>query len=57
MDWTVNNSLKIDGKISAINCRNHAMLRNRIPDLIVPLVCIVEYFGVIYECSSILPIS
>lgn len=56
-DWTVNDALRIDAKIASINCRNHAMLRNRIPDLIVPLVCIVDYYGVAYECSSIIPIS
>lgn len=34
-----------------------ALLRNQFENLIVPLACTVDYFGVRYECTSIPPIS
>ena len=37
--------------------RNMAALRNRVSRLVVPLACLVDYFGLKFECQSLAPIS
>ena len=36
---------EISAKLAAFNVRNAAILRNKIENLVVPLSCIVDYFG------------
>ncbi len=47
---TDSNLLEISGKIAALDVRNLATLRNRIARLVVPLACIVDYYGLRFEC-------
>lgn len=51
------NLLEISGKIAALDVRNLAALRNRVSRLVVPLACIVDYFGLRFECQSLAPLS
>lgn len=51
------NSIEINRKIAGLDARNLSLVRNRIPDLVVPLSCTVDYFGLRFECLSIAPIS
>ena len=37
-------------KLATLDVRNLSLLRNRIPNLIVPLACIVDYYGLKFEC-------
>ena len=48
---------RICRKLAKQNVRNLKMVQNRIDGLIVPLSCVVDYFGLRYECFSIPPIS
>jgi len=34
-----------------------ALLRNRIENLVVPLACVVDYYGLKFEIQSLTPIS
>lgn len=34
-----------------------AALRNRVSRLVVPLACLVDYFGLRFECQSLAPLS
>ena len=36
---------EVSGKLAASNVRNAAILRNKIENLVVPLSCIVDYYG------------
>jgi hypothetical protein len=54
---TDSNLLEISGKIAALDVRNLATLRNRIARLVVPLACIVDYYGLRFECQSLAPLS
>lgn len=47
----------MNGKIAALEVRNSALLRNKVPNLVVPLACIVDYCGLRYMCLSLLPLS
>jgi hypothetical protein len=49
--------VEINKKVAGLDSRNMSVLRNRIENLVVPLSCIVDYFGVRFECLSIPPIS
>ena len=51
------NMVEINRKIASLDSRNLTLLRNRIENLVVPLSCTVDYFGVRFECLSIPPIS
>jgi hypothetical protein len=51
------NLLEISGKIAALDVRNLALMRNRLPRLVVPLACIVDYYGLKFECQSLAPLS
>lgn len=44
-------------KMAKQNSRNLHFIRNRVLGMIVPLSCVVDYFGHVFECFSILPIS
>ena len=54
---TGSNLMSLSGKIATLEVRNYALLRNRIPDLIVPLACLVDYYGLKFEAQSLAPIS
>ena len=45
----------IVNKIATLDVRALSILRNRIPGLYIPLACIVDYYGTIFECQS--PVS
>jgi hypothetical protein len=49
--------LEISGKIAGLDVRNLALMRNRLPRLVVPLACLVDYFGLKFECQSLAPLS
>jgi hypothetical protein len=49
--------LEIMGKVASLDVRNLAIMRNRLPRLVVPLACLVDYFGIKFECQSLAPIS
>ena len=40
---------EMSAKIAALDCKNLALLRARIPNLIVPLSCIIDYYGLRFE--------
>ena len=44
------NLIETLGKIASLDVRNLAIMRNRLPRLVVPLACIVDYFGIKFEC-------
>lgn len=48
---------EISAKLAALDVRNASLLRNKIENLIVPLSCIVDYFGQRYEAVSMVPAS
>jgi len=48
---------EISGKIAALDVRNLAALRNRVSRLVVPLACLVDYYGLRFECQSLAPLS
>jgi hypothetical protein len=39
------NIIEISGKVTSLDVRNYALLRNRVHNLVVPLACIVDYYG------------
>lgn len=43
------NITEISGKIASLDVRNLTLLRNKIENLVVPLACIVDYFGLRFE--------
>jgi hypothetical protein len=38
------------GKIASLDVRNLALMRNRLPRLVVPLATLVDYYGIKFEC-------
>lgn len=48
---------EISDKLAALDVRNASLLRNRIENLVVPLSCIVDYFGQRFEAISLIPAS
>ena len=36
---------ELNGKLAALEVRNYSLMRNKIRGLVVPLACIVDYFG------------
>ncbi len=44
------NLIETLGKIASLDVRNLAIMRNRLPRLVVPLACIVDYYGIKFEC-------
>ena len=48
---------EISGKVASLDVRNMAIMRNRLPRLVVPLASIVDYYGLKFECQSLAPIS
>ena len=48
---------EISGKVASLDVRTLASLRNRISRLVVPLACLVDYFGIKFECQSLSPLS
>lgn len=54
---TGSNLQEISGKIAALDVRNLALLRNRLPRLVVPLAALVDYYGLRFECQSLAPLS
>lgn len=51
------NLLEISGKIASLDVRNMAVMRNRLPRLVVPLASLVDYYGIKFECQSLAPLS
>ena len=47
----------ISAKLAALSVRNSALLRNKIDNLIVPLSCVVDFYGQRFEAQSLLPLS
>ena len=39
-------------KIACLDVRALAILRHRIPSLVVPLACVVDYYGIVFEVIS-----
>ena len=48
---------EISAKLAALDVRNASLLRNKFENLIVPLSCIVDYFGQRFEAISMVPAS
>ena len=48
---------EISAKLAALDVRNGSLLRNKVDNLVVPLTCIVDYFGLRFEAMSIIPAS
>lgn len=48
---------EISAKLAALDVRNAALLRNKIENLVVPLSCVVDYFGSRFEAISLIPAS
>lgn len=51
------NITEISGKIASLDVRNLALMRNKLENLIVPLACIVDYYGIKFETQSLVPLS
>ena len=51
------NMLEIAGKVASLDVRNMAIMRNRLPRLVVPLATLVDYYGIKFECQSLAPLS
>ena len=45
----------IVNKIASLDVRALAILRHRIPGLNIPLACVIDYYGSVFECQS--PVS
>ena len=43
---------QIVAKLAKLNVKTYALLRNRLADLVVPLCCIVDYFGIVFEVTT-----
>jgi hypothetical protein len=43
---------KIVTKLASLDVRALSLLRFRIPKLVVPLACVVNYFGIVFEVQS-----
>ena len=54
---TTSNLSEISGKIASLDVRNLALLRNKKARLIVPLACLVDYYGLRFETQSLAPLS
>ena len=48
---------EISAKLAALDVRNMSLLRNKFENLIVPLSCVVDYFGQRFEAISMVPTS
>ena len=48
---------EISAKVASLDVRGSALLRNKIDGLVVPLACIVNYFGIRFEAISLIPVS
>ena len=48
---------EISAKLAALDVRNGSLLRNKVENLVVPLSCVVDYFGLRFEAISIIPAS
>ena len=42
----------IVGKLATLDVRALALLRFKIPNLVIPLACVVDYFGIVFEVQS-----
>jgi hypothetical protein len=43
--------------VASLDVRNLAILRNRVDNLVVPLACLIDYYGIRFETQSLAPIS
>mmetsp|Transcript_29137 Transcript_29137/g.43912 ORF Transcript_29137/g.43912 Transcript_29137/m.43912 type:complete len:123 (+) Transcript_29137:110-478(+) len=43
---------QVNNKIANLDVRALALLRHRIPKLVIPLACTVDYFGILFEVQS-----
>lgn len=43
---------KVVAKLASLDVRALALLRFRIPKLVVPLACVVNYYGIVFEVQS-----
>lgn len=58
LGYNINSDLgEISAKIAALDVRNAALMRNRIENLVVPLSCVVDYFGQRFHAQSLIPVS
>ena len=48
---------EISAKLAALDVRNSTVLRNKVENLVVPLGCIVDYFGLRFQTQSLIPAS
>lgn len=44
-------------KIATLEVRVMSILRHQIPKLIIPLACIVDYFGLVFQVQTPVPIT
>lgn len=51
------NMTEVAGKVASLDVRNLALLRNRVERLVVPLACLVDYYGLRFEAQSLAPLS
>lgn len=49
--------VQISGKVASLDVRNMALLRNWVDRLVVPMACLVDYYGLKFETQSLAPIS
>ena len=47
----------IVSKIAALDVRALALLRHRFPKLVVPLACVIDYYGIVFEVQSPSPLT
>ena len=44
-------------KLAALNVKSLQILRNKFENLVVPLACVVDYYGIRFEVQSFVSIS
>ena len=40
---------EVSAKLASLDVRSLALLRHRVPNLVVPLACFVDYYGLTFE--------
>ena len=44
--------IQINSRLAALDVRALSLLRHKIPDLIIPLACVVDFYGLVFEVQS-----
>ena len=48
---------QVVAKLASLDVRALSLLRFRIPDLLIQLACVVDYYGIVFEVHSPLPLT